>query len=158
MSLLPKAVLKSDSIVITLNTKNSGERSWNKLYIGTQEEAKGKEASCIGKYDADTGIMSYTFEIPRSKQGMNIAVTPGNDAGWFAHARDIFINIPNFDNVPATTGNGVYDLYGSAAPTNNVIALCFERESQLKIENSKATVTLVTQAKNYDKLYMLCNN
>ena len=149
-----KAVLKSDSIVITLNTKNSGERSWNKLYIGTQEEAKGKDASCIGKYDADTGIMSYTFEIPRSKQGMNIAVTPGNDAGWFAHARDIFINIPNFDNVPATTGNGVYDLYGSAAPTNNVIALCFERESQLKIENSKATVTLVTQAKNYDKLYI----
>lgn len=149
-----KAVLKSDSIVITLNTKNSGERSWNKLYIGTQEEAKGKDAPCIGKYDTDTGIMSYTFEIPRSKQGMNIAVTPGNDAGWFAHARDIFINIPNFDNVPATTGNGVYDLYGSAAPTNNVIALCFERESQLKIENSKATVTLVTQAKNYDKLYI----
>ena len=149
-----KAVLKSDSIVITLNTKNSGERSWNKLYIGNQEEAKGKDASCVGKYDADTGIMSYTFEIPRLKQGMNIAVTPGNDAGWFAHARDIFINIPNFDNVPATTGNGVYDLYGSAAPTNNVIALCFERESQLKIENNKATVTLVTQAKNYDKLYI----
>ena len=149
-----KAVLKSDSIVITLNTKNSGERSWNKLYIGNQEEAKGKDASCVGKFDADTGIMSYTFEIPRSKQGMNIAVTPGNDTGWFAHARDIFINIPNFDNVPTTTENGVYDLYGSAAPTNNVIALCFERESQLKIENNKAMVTLVTQAKNYDKLYI----
>ena len=145
-----KAVLKSDSIVLTLNVSGN---TYNKLYLGTQEEAKGKEATCIGAYDADNNITSYTFEIPRNKQGMYIAITPGNSS-WYTFARDIFIKIPNFDNVSATSENGIYDLYGSAYPTNNIIALCFERESSLKIENGKATVTLVTQASNYDKLYI----
>ena len=146
-----KAVLKSDSIVLTLNVSGN---TYNKLYLGTQEEAKGKDAACIGAYDADKDITSYTFEIPRNKQGMYIAITPGNSSGWYTYARDIFIKIPNFDNVSATSENGIYDLYGSAYPTNNIIALCFERESSLKIENGKSTVTLVTQASNYDKLYI----
>lgn len=146
-----KAVLKSDSIVLTLNV--SGNK-YNKLYLGTQAETKGNDATCIGSYDEDKNITSYTFEIPRDKQGMYIAITPGNSSGWFSYARDIFIKIPNFDNVSATSENGIYDLYGSAFPTNNVIGLCFERESSLKIENGKATVTLITQASSYDKLYI----
>ncbi len=145
-----KAVLKSDSIVLTINVSGN---TYNKLYIGTQEEAKGNDSTCVGSYDADKDITSYTFEIPRSKQGMYIAITPGNSS-WYSNARDIFIKIPNFDNVSATSENGIYDLYGSAYPTNNIIALCFERESSLKIENGKATVTLVTQASNYDKIYI----
>lgn len=145
-----KAVLKSDSIVLTLNVTGN---EYNKLYLGTMEEAKGQDATCIGSYDADKNITSYTFEVPKDKQGMYIAITPGNDK-WREYARDIFIKIPNFDNAAATSEDGIYDLYGSAYPTNNIFGLCFERESSLKIENGKAIVTLVTQASSYDKLYI----
>ena len=145
-----KAVVKNDTIVLTLNVKGN---EYNKLYLGTQAEAKGQDATCVGAYDADKGTTSFTFEIPKSKQGMYVAITPGNDS-WYSYARDIFIKIPNFENVSATGEDGIYDLYGSAFPTNNIVALCFERESSLKIENGKATVTLVTQASNYDKIYI----
>ncbi len=146
-----KVIEKSDSLVITLNVTGN---TYNKLYLGTQEEAKGQEATCSGSYDSEKNITSYTFEVAKSKQGMYIAVTPGNDSGYYTNARDIFINIPNLDNLEATSENGVYDLYGSAFPTNNVAALCFERESQLTIEDGKVKVTLVTQASNYDKIYI----
>ena len=43
------------------------------------------------------------------KQGMNIAVTPGNES-WFTWARDLFINVPNLENKANTTAEGVYDI------------------------------------------------
>ena len=41
-------------------------------------------------------MTTFSFDVSAEKQGMNIAVTPGNDT-WFSYARDLFINIPNLE-------------------------------------------------------------
>ena len=66
----------------------------------------------------------------------------------------MFINVPNLENKSNTTAEGVYNIYGSAYPTTNIYSLNFERESSVSISGDKATVTWVTQAGSYDKLYI----
>lgn len=145
-----KAVLRGDNVTMTLNVKGN---KWTKLYQGVQAD-KDKTVTAAGIYNADENITTFTFAVPASKQGMNIAVTPGNDSGWFTYARDLFINVPNLKGRGYTTANGTYDLYGSAYPVSSSISLNFERESKVVINGESATVTMVTQSSSYDKLYI----
>ena len=145
-----KTILKNNKVIVTLNVE---ENKWTKLYQGAQAD-KDKSSFVTGTYDLGKNVTTFTFSLDADKQGMNIPVTPGSDSGWFSYARDLFINIPNLENKPNTTENGVYDLYGSAYPTNNYASLSFERESKVTINGDTATVTLVTQAANYDKIYI----
>ena len=85
---------------------------------------------------------------------MNIAVTPGTASAWMSWARDLYINVPNLEGKANVTENGVYDLYGSAYPTSSYASLNFERGSSISINGDTATVTMVTQASAYDKLYL----
>ncbi|MCD2492257.1 hypothetical protein LQE92_06385 [Lacrimispora sp. NSJ-141] len=145
-----KAVLKGNTMILTLYVKGN---TWSKLYQGVQSDTN-KTVTCTGSYDRDTDRTAFTFQVPAKKQGMNIPITPGNDSGWFSYARDLFINVPNLAGITNTMADGTYDLYGSAYPVSNYTSLCFERGSSLTINGSMATVTLVTQAREYDKLYI----
>ena len=145
-----KAVLNGDNITLTLNVKGN---KWTKLYQGVQADTN-KTPVVNGSYDAVADTTTFVLNVSSKMQGMNIAVTPGNDAGWFAYARDLFINIPKFSNVANTTADGTYDLYGQAYPTSNYASLNFERGSSVTIKGDTATVTLITQASTYDKLYI----
>ncbi len=145
-----KAVLKGDTVILTLYVKGN---TWTKLYQGVQSDAN-KTVTCTGSYDGDTDRTAFTFQVPAKKQGMNIPITPGNAGGWFSYARDLFINVPNLAGNANTTEDGTYDLYGSAYPVSNYTSLSFERGSSLTINGSVATVTLITQARDYDKLYI----
>ena len=62
--------------------------------------------------------------------------------------------MPNLEGKANVTENGVYDLYGSAYPTSSYASLNFERGSSISINGDTATVTMVTQASAYDKLYL----
>lgn len=145
-----KAVLRGETITMSLGVKGN---KWTKLYQGVQAD-NDKSDYVSGSYDADTNETTFTFTIPASKQGMNIAVTPGNDTGWFTYARDLFINVPNLEEKANTTENGTYELYGSAYPTSRHASLNFERGSRVKINGDTATVTMITQAGSYDKIYI----
>ena len=134
---------------MTLDVKGS---KWTRLYLGVQADTN-KTPVYKGTYNSEKNVTTFSFDVSAEKQGMNIAVTPGNDT-WFSYARDLFINIPNLENKANTTENGVYNLYGSAYPTTNMIGLNFERESSVSINGDQATITWVTQAARYDKLYI----
>ena len=144
-----KAVLRGDKVNMTLDVKGS---KWTRLYLGVQADTN-KTPVYKGTYNSEKNVTTFSFDVSAEKQGMNIAVTPGNDT-WFSYARDLFINIPNLENKANTTENGVYNLYGSAYPTTNMIGLNFERESSVSINGDQATITWVTQAARYDKLYI----
>ena len=144
-----KAVLRGDKIRMTLDVKGN---KWTKIYLGVQAD-KNKTPVYTGTYDSEKDVTTFTFDVSAEKQGMNIAVTPGNES-WFTWARDLFINVPNLENKANTTAEGVYDIYGSAYPTTNVYSLNFERESSVSISGDTATVTWVTQAGSYDRLYI----
>ena len=144
-----KAVLRGDKIRMTLDVKGN---EWTKIYLGVQAD-KNKTPVYTGTYDSEKDVTTFTFDVSAEKQGMNIAVTPGNES-WFTWARDLFINVPNLENKANTTAEGVYDIYGSAYPTTNVYSLNFERESSVSISGDTATVTWVTQAGSYDRLYI----
>ena len=144
-----KAVLRGDKVNLTLDVKGS---KWTKLYLGVQADTN-KTPVYKGTYNPEKNVTTFSFDVSAEKQGINIAVTPGNDT-WFSYARDLFINIPNLENKANTTESGVYNLYGSAYPTTNMIGLNFERESSIAINGDKAIVTWVTQAGSYDKLYI----
>ena len=144
-----KAVLRGDKIRMTLDVKGN---KWTKIYLGVQAD-KNKKPVYTGTYDSEKDVTTFTFDVSAEKQGMNIAVTPGNES-WFTWARDLFINVPNLENKANTTAEGVYDIYGSAYPTTNVYSLNFERESSVSISGDTATVTWVTQAGSYDRLYI----
>lgn len=145
-----RAVLKNSQVVMTLDVKGN---KWTKLYQGVQRDSN-KTPVYSGSYDSETDLTTFTVPVPAEKQGMNIAVTPGNDSGWFSYARDLFINVPNLEGNAHTTANGVYNLYGSAFPVSNYASLNFERESSVTINGDTATVTLITQASSYDKIYI----
>lgn len=145
-----KAVLKGDSVIVTLNVTG---KEYDRLYLGVQADSN-KTPVISGSYSAETGLTTFTFTVPAEKQGMNIPVTPGNANSWFTYARDLFISIPNLAGNANTSADGIYDLYGSAYPASNTYSLNFERESSLTIKGDTATVTMVTQAGNYDKLYI----
>ena len=145
-----KAVLKGDSVIVTLNVTG---KDYDRLYLGVQADSD-KTPVISGSYSEETGLTTFTFTVSAQKQGMNIPVTPGTANGWFTYARDLFISIPNLAGNANTTADGIYDLYGSAYPASNTYSLNFERESSLTIKGDTATVTMVTQAKNYDKLYI----
>ena len=145
-----KAVLKGDEVILTLQVKGN---KWTKLYQGLQADAN-KTATCTGSYDDQADRTIFTFRVPAEKQGMNIPVTPGNASGWFQYARDLFINVPNLEGKANTTAGGTYELYGSAYPVSSYTSLSFERGSSVTIDGGTATVTMVTQAKDYDKLYI----
>ncbi len=145
-----KAVLKGDQVLLTLNVNGN---KWTKLYQGVQSDGN-KTPAYNGTYDAAAGTTAFTFAVPAEKQGMYLPVTPGNASGWFSYARDLFIKIPELEAKAGTTADGVYDLYGSAFPIGNYASLGFERESKVAIKGDTATVTLVTQAASYDKLYI----
>ena len=144
-----KAVLRGDKVNMTLDVKGS---KWTRLYLGVQADTN-KTPVYKGTYNSEKNVTTFSFDVSAEKQGMNIAVTPGNDT-WFSYARDLFINIPNLENKANTTENGVYNLYGSAYPTTNMIGLNFERESSVSINGDQATITWVTQVARYDKLYI----
>ena len=144
-----KAVLRGDKVNMTLDVKGS---KWTRLYLGVQADTN-KTPVYKGTYNSEKNVTTFSFDVSAEKQGMNIVVTPGNDT-WFSYARDLFINIPNLENKANTTENGVYNLYGSAYPTTNMIGLNFERESSVSINGDQATITWVTQAARYDKLYI----
>ena len=144
-----KAVLRGDKVNMTLGVKGS---KWTRLYLGVQADTN-KTPVYKGTYNSEKNVTTFSFDVSAEKQGMNIAVTPGNDT-WFSYARDLFINIPNLENKANTTENGVYNLYGSAYPTTNMIGLNFERESSVSINGDQATITWVAQAARYDKLYI----
>ena len=144
-----KAVLRGDKIRMTLDVKGN---KWTKIYLGVQAD-KNKTPVYTGTYDSEKDVTTFTFDVSAEKQGMNIAVTPGNES-WFTWARDLFINVPNLENKANTTAEGVYDIYGSAYPTTNVYSLNFERESSVSISGDTAIVTWVTQAESYDRLYI----
>lgn len=145
-----KTILKDNKIIVTLNVEGN---KWTKLYQGVQADTD-KSSFVTGTYDLGKNVTTFTFSLDADKQGMNIPVTPGNDSGWFIYARDLFINIPNLENKSNTTENGVYDLYGSAYPTSTYTPLAFERESKVTINGDTTTVTLITQAASYDKIYI----
>lgn len=145
-----KAVLNGDNITLTLNVKGS---KWTKLYQGVQADTN-KTPVVNGSYDAAADATTFVLNVSSKMQGMNIAVTPGNNTGWFTYARDLFINVPKFSNVANTTADGTYDLYGQAYPTSNYASLNFERGSSVTIKGDTATVTMITQASSYDKLYI----
>ena len=145
-----KAVLNGDNITLTLNVKGN---KWTKLYQGVQADAN-KTPVVNGSYDAAVDTTTFVLNVSSKMQGMNITVTPGNSTGWLTYARDLFINVPKFSNVANTTVNGTYDLYGQAYPTSNYASLNFERGSSVTIKGDIATVTLITQASSYDKLYI----
>lgn len=144
-----KAVLRGENIRMTLDVKGN---KWTKIYLGVQADTD-KTPVYKGTYDLEKNVTTFTFDIQAEKQGMNIAITPGNE-NWFTWARDLFINIPNLENRVSTTAEGVYNLYGSAYPTTNSYSLNFERESSVSISGDQATVTWVTQAGLYDRLYI----
>lgn len=144
-----KAVLRGENIRMTLDVKGN---KWTKIYLGVQADTD-KTPVYKGTYDLEKNVTTFTFDIQAEKQGMNIAITPGNEK-WFTWARDLFINIPNLENRVNTTAEGVYNLYGSAYPTTNSYSLNFERESSVSISGDQATVTWVTQAGLYDRLYI----
>lgn len=144
-----KAVLRGENIRMTLDVKGN---KWTKIYLGVQADTD-KTPVYKGTYDLEKNVTTFTFDIQDEKQGMNIAITPGNE-NWFTWARDLFINIPNLENRVNTTAEGVYNLYGSAYPTTNSYSLNFERESSVSISGDQATVTWVTQAGLYDRLYI----
>lgn len=144
-----KAVLRGENIRMTLDVKGN---KWTKIYLGVQADTD-KTPVYKGTYDLEKNVTTFTFDIQAEKQGMNIAITPGNE-NWFTWARDLFINIPNLENRVNTTAEGVYNLYGSAYPTTNSYSLNFERESSVSISGDQATVTWVTQAGLYDRLYI----
>ena len=144
-----KAVLRGENICMTLDVKGN---KWTKIYLGVQADTD-KTPVYKGTYDLEKNVTTFTFDIQDEKQGMNIAITPGNE-NWFTWARDLFINIPNLENRVNTTAEGVYNLYGSAYPTTNSYSLNFERESSVSISGDQATVTWVTQAGLYDRLYI----
>lgn len=144
-----KAVLRGENIRMTLDVKGN---KWTKIYLGVQADTD-KTPVYKGTYDLEKNVTTFTFDIQAEKQGMNIAITPGNEK-WFTWARDLFINIPNLENRVNTTAEGVYNLYGSAYPTTNSYSLNFERESSVSIRGDQATVTWVTQAGLYDRLYI----
>ena len=144
-----KAVLRGENIRRTLDVKGN---KWTKIYLGVQADTD-KTPVYKGTYDLEKNVTTFTFDIQAEKQGMNIAITPGNEK-WFTWARDLFINIPNLENRVNTTAEGVYNLYGSAYPTTNSYSLNFERESSVSISGDQATVTWVTQAGLYDRLYI----
>ena len=144
-----KAVLRGENIRMTLDVKGN---KWTKIYLGVQADTD-KTPVYKGTYDLEKNVTTFTFDIQAKKQGMNIAITPGNEK-WFTWARDLFINIPNLENRVNTTAEGVYNLYGSAYPTTNSYSLNFERESSVSISGDQATVTWVTQAGLYDRLYI----
>ena len=62
--------------------------------------------------------------------------------------------MPRLEEVAKTSADGIYELYGSAFPIINYAALHFERESSLTIDGDAATVTLITQTNQYDKIYI----
>lgn len=144
-----KAVLRGENIRMTLDVKGN---KWTKIYLGVQADTD-KTPVYKGTYDLEKNVTTFTFDIQAEKQGMNIAITPGNEK-WFTWARDLFINIPNLENRVNTTAEGVYNLYGSAYPITNSYSLNFERESSVSISGDQATVTWVTQAGLYDRLYI----
>lgn len=144
-----KALLRGENIRMTLDVKGN---KWTKIYLGVQADTD-KTPVYKGTYDLEKNVTTFTFDIQAEKQGMNIAITPGNE-NWFTWARDLFINIPNLENRVNTTAEGVYNLYGSAYPTTNSYSLNFERESSVSISGDQATVTWVTQAGLYDRLYI----
>ena len=144
-----KAVLRGENIRMTLDVKGN---KWTKIYLGVQADTD-KTPVYKGTYDLEKNVTTFTFDIQAEKQGMNIAITPGNEK-WFTWARDLFINIPNLENRVNKTAEGVYNLYGSAYPTTNSYSLNFERESSVSISGDQATVTWVTQAGLYDRLYI----
>lgn len=144
-----KAVLRGENIRMKLDVKGN---KWTKIYLGVQADTD-KTPVYKGTYDLEKNVTTFTFDIQAEKQGMNIAITPGNEK-WFTWARDLFINIPNLENRVNTTAEGVYNLYGSAYPTTNSYSLNFERESSVSISGDQATVTWVTQAGLYDRLYI----
>ena len=144
-----KAVLRGENIRMTLDVKGN---KWTKIYLGVQADTD-KTPVYKGTYDLEKNVTTFTFDIQAENQGMNIAITPGNEK-WFTWARDLFINIPNLENRVNTTAEGVYNLYGSAYPTTNSYSLNFERESSVSISGDQATVTWVTQAGLYDRLYI----
>ena len=96
---------------------------------------------------------TFTLTVPAEKQGMNIAVTPGTASAWMSWARFIY-QCAELEGKANVTENGVYDLYGSAYPTSSYASLNFERGSSISINGDTATVTMVTQASAYDKLYL----
>ena len=144
-----KVALHGENIRMTLDVKGN---KWTKIYLGVQADTD-KTPVYKGTYDLEKNVTTFIFDIQAEKQGMNIAITPGNE-NWFTWARDLFINIPNLENRVNTTAEGVYNLYGSAYPTTNSYSLNFERESSVSISGDQATVTWVTQAGLYDRLYI----
>lgn len=145
-----KAVLKGKNVILTLNVKG---QKWIRLYQGVQADAD-KTSAVNGVYRADDDTTTFTLTVPAEKQGMNLAVTPGTASAWMSWARDLYINVPNLEGKANVTENGVYDLYGSAYPTSSYASLNFERGSSISINGDTATVTMVTQASSYDKLYI----
>lgn len=145
-----KAVLKGKNVILTLNVKG---QKWTRLYQGVQADAD-KTSAVNGVYRAEDDTTTFTLTVPAEKQGMNIAVTPGTASAWMSWARDLYINVPNLEGKANVTENGVYDLYGSAYPTSSYASLNFERGSSISINGDTATVTMVTQASAYDKLYL----
>ena len=145
-----KAVLKGKNVILTLNVKG---QKWTRLYQGVQADAD-KTSAVNGVYRAEDDTTTFTLTVPAEKQGMNLAVTPGTASAWMSWARDLYINVPNLEGKANVTENGVYDLYGSAYPTSSYASLNFERGSSISINGDTATVTMVTQASSYDKLYI----
>ena len=145
-----KAVLKGKNVILTLNVKG---QKWTRLYQGVQADAD-KTSAVNGVYRAEDDTTTFTLTVPAEKQGMNLAVTPGTASAWMSWARDLYINVPNLEGKANVTENGVYDLYGSAYPTSSYASLNFERGSSISINGDTATVTMVTQASAYDKLYL----
>lgn len=145
-----RAVLKQNQVLLTLTVNG---RKWTRLYQGVQADTK-KAPFYSGTYDEASDTTTFTFAVPAGKQGMNIPVTPGTESSWFAYARDLFINVPRLEEVAKTSADGIYELYGSAFPIINYAALHFERESSLTIDGDAATVTLITQTNQYDKIYI----
>ena len=145
------AKLNGDKVNLTLNVTGNG---FTRLYLGTQASTL-KTPEYRGSYDSEKNITTFSFSVPAEMQGMNIPFTPGTDAAWLKYARDLFINIPNMepDKYKATTEEGTYDLYGNAF-TGNTYSLTVERESKVVIKGDQATVTIVTQATRYDKIYL----
>ena len=128
-------------------------QKWTRLYQGVQADAD-KTSAVNGVYRAEDDTTTFTLTVPAEKQGMNLAVTPGTASAWMSWARDLYINVPNLEGKANVTENGVYDLYGSAYPTSSYASLNFERGSSISINGDTATVTMVTQASSYDKLYI----
>ena len=145
------AKLNGDKVDLTLNVTGNG---FTRLYLGTQASTL-KTPEYRGSYDSEKNITTFSFSVPAEMQGMNIPFTPGTDAAWLKYARDLFINIPNMepDKYKATTADGTYDLYGNAF-TGNTYSLTVERESKVVIKGTQATITIVTQATRYDKIYL----